>query len=67
MFRLLLVCLVTLAVARLLPVFSGFLLAFLRLCIWLQLVSGFAQLPSFWSPVSLLSELSSFLELEAQG
>ena len=67
MFRLLLVCLVTLAVARLLPVFSGFLLAFLRLCVWLQLVSGFAQLPSFWSPVGWLSELSSFLELEAQG
>ena len=47
MFRQLLVCLVTLAVAQLLPAFSGFLLAFLRLCVWLQLVSGFAQLPSF--------------------
>ena len=46
-FRLLRVCLVTLAVAQLLPAFSGFLFAFLRLCVWLQLVSGFAQLPSF--------------------
>ena len=51
MFRLLGVCLVTLAVAQLLPTFSKFLPAFLRLCVWLQLVSGFAQLPSFWSPV----------------
>jgi len=67
MFQLLGVCLVTLAVAQLLPTFFEFLPVFLRLCIWLQLVSGFAQLPSFWSPVSLLSELSSFLELEAQG
>ena len=67
MFRLLRVCLVTLAVAQLLPAFFGFLLAFLRLCVWLQLVSGFAQLPSFWSPVGWLSELSSLLGLEAQG
>ena len=51
MFRLLGVCLVTLAVAQLLPAFSRFLLVFLRLCAWLRLVSGLAQLPSFWLPV----------------
>ena len=51
MFRLLCVCSVALAVARLLLAFSRFLLAFLRLCAWLQLVSGLAQLPSFWLPV----------------
>ena len=44
-------CLGALAVAQLLPTFSGFLLAFLRLCAWLQLVSGLARLPSFWLPV----------------
>ena len=51
MFRLLRVCLVTLAVAQLLPAFSGFLFAFLRLCVWLQLVSGLARLPFFQLPV----------------
>ena len=51
MFRQLLVCLVTLAVAQLLLAFSGFLPAFLRLCVWLQLVSGLARLPFFQLPV----------------
>jgi len=31
-------CLGALAVAQLLPAFSGFLLVFLRLCIWLRLI-----------------------------
>ena len=66
MFRLLLVCLVTLAVARLLPAFSRFLLAFLRLYVWLQLVFGLVQLLSFWSQVDWPDEFSSFLVLEAQ-
>ena len=66
MFRLLRVCLVTLAVAQLLSAFFGFLLAFLRLCVWLQLVSGLVQLLSFWLQVDWLDEFSSFLVFEAQ-
>ena len=38
MFQLLRVCFVTLVLAQLLPAFSGFLLVFLRLCIWLRLI-----------------------------
>ena len=64
MFQLLRVCLVTLAVVRLLPAFSGFLLAFLRLCVWLQLVFGLVQLLSFWSQVDWPDEFCSFLVLK---
>ena len=60
-------CLGVLAVAQLLPAFSGFLLAFLQLCILLQSVSELARLLSFWSPVDWPDELSSFLVREAEG
>ena len=60
-------CLGVLVVAQLVPAFSGLLLAFLQLCVLLQLASELARLLSFWSPVGWLSELSSFLGLEAQG
>ena len=66
MFQLLRVCFVTLAVARLLPAFSGFLLAFLRLYVWLWLVFGLVPLLFSWLQVDWLGELSSFLVLEAQ-
>ena len=66
MFQLLRVCFVTLAVARLLPAFFGFLLVFLRLCIWLRLVFGLVPLLFSWLQVGWPSELSSFLVLEAQ-
>ena len=58
---------VILVLAQLLPAGFGFLLAFLRLCIWLQLIFGPAQLLSFWMQVDWPDELSSFLMLEAQG
>ena len=45
MFQVLRVCFVALAVTRLLPAFSGFLLSFLRLCVWVQLVSGLLSCP----------------------
>ena len=67
MFQLLCVCFVTLAVARLLPAFSRFLLAFLQLCVLLQPASELVQLLSFWSPVDWPGELSSFLVCEADG
>ena len=60
-------CLGALAVAQLLPVFSGFLLAFLQLCVLLQPASELARLLSFWSPVDWPGELSSFLVREAEG
>ena len=43
-------CLGVLMVAQLLPAFSGLLLAFLQLCVLLQLASELARLLSFWSP-----------------
>ena len=60
-------CLGALAVAQLLPAFSGFLLAFLQLCVLLQPASELARLLSFCSPVDWLGELSSFLVREAEG
>ena len=60
-------CLGVLAVAQLLPAFSGLLLAFLQLCVLLQLASELARLLSFWSPVDWPDELSSFLVREAEG
>ena len=60
-------CLRALAVAQLLPAFSGFLLAFLQLCVLLQLASELARLLSFWSLVDWPDELSSFLVREAKG
>jgi len=60
-------CLRALAVAQLLPAFSGFLLAFLQLCVFLQPASELAWLLSFWSPVEWPGELSSFLRREAEG
>jgi len=60
-------CLGALAVAQLLPAFSGFLLAFLSLCVLLQPVSELALLLSFWTPVDWPSELSSSLGREAGG
>ena len=60
-------CLGVLAVAQLLPAFSGFLLAFLQLCVLLQLASELARLLSFWLPVDWPDELSSFLVREAEG
>ena len=56
-----------LAVVQLLPAFSGFLLAFLKLCVLLQPASELARLLSFWSPVDWPGELSSFLGREAEG
>ena len=67
MFRLLRVCLVTLAVAQLLPAFFGFLLAFLQLCVLLRPASELARLPSFWTLVGWPGELFSFLGREAEG
>ena len=58
---------VILVLAQLLPAVFGFQLAFLQLCIWLQLIFGPAQLLSFWLQVDWPDELSSFLMLEAQG
>ena len=58
---------VILVLAPFLAEFSGFLLAFLRLCIWLQLIFGPAQLLSFWLQVDWPDELSSFLVSEAEG
>ena len=60
-------CLGVLVVAQLLPAFSGLLLAFLQLCVLLQLASELARLLSFWSPVDWPDELSSFLVSEAEG
>ena len=60
-------CLRALVVALFLPAFSGFLLAFLQLCVLLQPASELAQLLSFWSPVDWPGELSSFLGREAEG
>ena len=60
-------CLGVLMVAQLLPAFSGLLLAFLQLCVLLQLASELARLLSFWSPVDWPDELSSFLVREAEG
>ena len=60
-------CLGVLAVAQLFPAFSGLLLAFLQLCVLLQLASELAQPLSFWSPVDWPGELSSFLVREAEG
>ena len=60
-------CLGVLVVAQLLPAFSGLLLAFLQLCVLLQLASELARLLSFWSPVDWPGELSSFLVREAEG
>jgi hypothetical protein len=60
-------CLGILVVAQLLPAFSGLLLAFLQLCVLLQLASELARLLSFWSPVDWPDELSSFLVREAEG
>ena len=67
MFQLLHVCSVTLVLAQLLPTVSGFLPAFLQLCVWLQLISGLAQLLSSWPQVDWPDEISSFPVLEAQG
>ena len=56
-----------LVLVRLLPAVSGFLPAFLQLCVWLPLISGPAQLLSTWLQVDWPDEPSSFLVLEAQG
>ena len=56
-----------LVLVRLLPAVSGFLPAFLQLCVWLPLISGPAQLLSSWLQVDWPDEPSSFLVLEAQG
>ena len=60
-------CLGVLVVAQLLPAFSGLLLAFLQLCVLLQLASELARLLSFWSSVDWPDELSSFLVSEDEG
>ena len=60
-------CLGVLVVTQLLPAFSGLLLAFLQLCVLLQLASELARLLSFWSSVDWPDELSSFLVREAEG
>ena len=50
-----------------LPAFSGFLLAFLQLCVLLRPASELARLPSFWTLVGWPGELFSFLGREAEG
>ena len=60
-------CLGVLVVAQLVPAFSGLLLAFLQLCVLLQLASELARLLSFRSSVDWPDELSSFLVSEAEG
>ena len=47
--------------------FSGFLLAFLQLCVLLRPASELARLPSFWTLVGWPGELFSFLGREAEG
>ena len=54
-------------VAQLVPAFFGLLLAFLQLCVLLQLASELARLLSFWSLVDWPDELSSFLVSEDEG